>query len=89
MWTICERMHARGVSLLYTGGPVFTLQHALYMALCVLVLDYAHDSWFYWTHRLLHWKPLYRNVHYVHHRCAPPAPFLQQHVLRACAAHLA
>ena len=42
------------------------------MVLTVVALDYLHDAWFYWTHRLLHWKPLYRHVHYLHHRYAPP-----------------
>jgi sterol desaturase/sphingolipid hydroxylase (fatty acid hydroxylase superfamily) len=34
----------------------------------VCCLDYLHDSWFYLTHRLLHWAPLYRHVHYIHHK---------------------
>lgn len=39
-----------------------------YILLTIVALDYLHDTWFYWTHRLLHWKPLYRHVHYLHHR---------------------
>ena len=23
---------------------------------------------FYWTHRLTHWKPLYKAAHYLHHK---------------------
>ena len=49
--------------------PRFSLQGG-YMVLTVVALDYLHDAWFYWTHRLLHWKPLYRHVHHLHHRCA-------------------
>jgi lathosterol oxidase len=67
IWTIAENMHARGVSLLY-GGPIATYSHVAYVLLCVVALDYLHDTWFYWTHRLLHWKPLYVNIHYMHHR---------------------
>ncbi len=37
------------------------------MLLTIVALDYLHDAWFYWTHRLLHWKPLYRHVHAIHH----------------------
>lgn len=40
----------------------------LYMLACIVVLDYLHDAWFYWTHRMLHWGPLYRHVHYIHHK---------------------
>jgi len=31
------------------------------------------ETWFYWTHRLLHYSTwLYRNVHFVHHRFKAP-----------------
>lgn len=40
----------------------------LYFAVVIVALDYLHDSWFYWTHRLLHWRPLYMHVHLMHHR---------------------
>lgn len=40
----------------------------LYLIFTIVVLDFLHDAWFYWTHRLLHWKPLYRHVHHLHHR---------------------
>jgi sterol desaturase/sphingolipid hydroxylase (fatty acid hydroxylase superfamily) len=39
-----------------------------YVAVCVVLLDVLHDAWFYWTHRALHWRPLYRAVHWEHHR---------------------
>jgi sterol desaturase/sphingolipid hydroxylase (fatty acid hydroxylase superfamily) len=38
---------------------------------CVLLL-FAIPVWrlfhFYWIHRLIHWKPLYDKVHYLHHK---------------------
>lgn len=27
---------------------------------------------FYWVHRLIHWKPLYKRVHYLHHKNSNP-----------------
>lgn len=36
----------------------------------LVALDYLHDTWFYWTHRLLHCRPLYSSIHYMHHQCA-------------------
>lgn len=27
---------------------------------------------FYWIHRFSHWKPLYKNVHYLHHKNVNP-----------------
>lgn len=44
------------------------------MGACVVALDLLHDAWFYWTHRLLHWRPLYRYVHWEHHRWVRGAP---------------
>ena len=32
----------------------------------------AHDTWFYWTHRLLHRPGLFRAAHAVHHASRPP-----------------
>ena len=34
-----------------------------------------HDFYFYWTHRLLHSKWLFRHVHGVHHRSRNPSPW--------------
>jgi sterol desaturase/sphingolipid hydroxylase (fatty acid hydroxylase superfamily) len=34
-----------------------------------------HDTYFYWTHRAMHWKPLYRLVHHTHHLSRHPTPF--------------
>lgn len=31
----------------------------------------AYDTWFYWMHRLLHAKPLYRRIHRWHHLSLP------------------
>jgi sterol desaturase/sphingolipid hydroxylase (fatty acid hydroxylase superfamily) len=46
------------------------LPQVAYLLLCIVLLDYLHDAWFYWTHRALHWRPLYRWVHWEHHRWA-------------------
>lgn len=48
-------------------SPCARLSQAAYMALSVVALDYLHDAWFYWGHRLLHWRPLYKHVHAIHH----------------------
>ncbi len=39
-----------------------------YLLFTAIVLDYLHDAWFYWTHRFLHWRPIYSHIHYVHHQ---------------------
>lgn len=34
-----------------------------------------HDAYFYWMHRLIHTRALYRRVHLVHHRSTNPTPW--------------
>jgi Delta7-sterol 5-desaturase len=46
-----------------------------YFSASVLVAVLAHDAYFYWTHRLLHWRPLFRLAHHVHHRSTSPTPW--------------
>jgi len=46
-----------------------------YLAVSLALMILLHDAYFYWTHRLLHWRPLYRLVHYVHHRSTHPTPW--------------
>lgn len=50
------------------SAPTARLVQVLYLLLCIALLDYLHDTWFYWTHRLLHWRPIYKHVHRDHHR---------------------
>nr|OQO19221.1 Methylsterol monooxygenase [Rachicladosporium sp. CCFEE 5018] len=30
------------------------------------------DAWHYWSHRALHWGPLYKNIHKIHHQYSAP-----------------
>lgn len=40
--------------------------------LSVLLCLFAHDSWFYWTHRWMHRPMPFRIAHAVHHASRPP-----------------
>lgn len=40
----------------------------------VLML-FMHDTYFYWTHRLMHHKKLFRLFHLVHHHSTNPSPW--------------
>ncbi|MDX2246049.1 MAG: sterol desaturase family protein [Bacteroidia bacterium] len=46
-----------------------------YLVVSLALAFLIHDTWFYWTHRLLHWKPVYKIVHSWHHRFHNPNPF--------------
>ncbi|MCY3756239.1 MAG: sterol desaturase family protein [Acidobacteria bacterium] len=37
-----------------------------------LAILLAYDSGYYWVHRALHWRPLMRHIHWVHHRMIHP-----------------
>ena len=43
-----------------------------YLPLSLLIYLFAHDTWFYWTHRAMHVPRLFRIVHAVHHKSKPP-----------------
>lgn len=47
----------------------------LYTMLSLPLLAILHDSYFYWTHRLMHSRALFRHLHVVHHRSRRPTPF--------------
>lgn len=41
----------------------------------IMLMILLHDTYFYWTHRAMHWKPLFKIVHKVHHYSTNPTPF--------------
>lgn len=43
-----------------------------YMPLSLFLYLFAHDTWFYWTHRLFHRPSWFRIAHAVHHDSRPP-----------------
>ncbi|KAK4915256.1 hypothetical protein LTR28_013575, partial [Elasticomyces elasticus] len=49
---------------LATGVPFPPLFTIIYQIAIFFVLE---DTWHYWSHRALHWGPLYKNIHKIHH----------------------
>ncbi len=49
--------------------------HPVYLALLVLVTPAIHDVHFFCIHRLIHWGPLYKWIHSVHHNSVNPSPW--------------
>jgi sterol desaturase/sphingolipid hydroxylase (fatty acid hydroxylase superfamily) len=39
------------------------------------VMIVIHDTYFYWTHRLMHWRGLYHLFHRTHHLSTSPTPW--------------
>ena len=50
-------------------------EHPVWFALWFLVIPIFESMHFYWVHRLLHWRPLYRTVHALHHRNVNVGPW--------------
>ncbi len=46
-----------------------------YLIASLVIAIVFHDFYFYWTHRLMHHKKLFRHVHRVHHESANPSPW--------------
>lgn len=46
-----------------------------YFAASVVLAILVHDTYFYWTHRLMHHPKLYRYFHLVHHKSTNPSPW--------------
>ena len=59
----------RGWTRIYTDAAAWPLWYLPVSLLLYLVL---HDTWFYWTHRLLHRPRWFRAAHAVHHASRPP-----------------
>ena len=62
----------------YASGAVSTVSvdaHPAYFILLVLLAPIVHEVHFYCIHRGIHWAPLYRWVHSVHHNSVNPSPW--------------
>src|SRR5689334_8492586 len=46
-----------------------------YFLVSILMMILVHDTYFYWTHRAMHSKGIYRIVHKVHHLSTNPSPW--------------
>ena len=49
--------------------------HPIYFVLVFLAVPLIHDVHFYLIHRALHWPPLYKAVHSLHHNYVNPSPW--------------
>ncbi len=46
-----------------------------YFFLSIFLALVIHDTYFYWMHRTLHHKKLYKTMHLVHHKSVNPSPW--------------
>ncbi len=65
-------LHKHGYTRIYDN---FSDHSVAYFIFSVVAFILIHDTYFYWTHRLMHWKKIYRYVHRVHHQSTDPTPW--------------
>ena len=58
-----------GWTQIYTDASIYPLW---YLPLSVFIYLFAHDTWFYWTHRMMHRPYWFKRAHAVHHESRPP-----------------
>jgi sterol desaturase/sphingolipid hydroxylase (fatty acid hydroxylase superfamily) len=74
IWTAYEV----GVLWAFANGCVPWLsfaEHPVHLFLLALVVPILHEFHFFCIHRLIHWGPLYKWVHSVHHNSVNPSPW--------------
>lgn len=49
--------------------------HPAVFVLWLFLIPFWREFHFYWIHRLIHWKPLYKHIHYLHHKNVNPNPW--------------
>ncbi|MEL7544195.1 MAG: sterol desaturase family protein [Pseudomonadota bacterium] len=61
-----------GGTALYTG---LTAADIWYVPLSIFICLAIHDTWFYWSHRLMHHPKLFPAIHRTHHISHDPTPW--------------
>jgi Delta7-sterol 5-desaturase len=83
-WSILSRLifATVGLATAYCTIQGYTKQYFnntergwLYFFASVVSIIFTHDTYFYWIHRLMHWKPVFEHVHRVHHLSTNPTPW--------------
>jgi sterol desaturase/sphingolipid hydroxylase (fatty acid hydroxylase superfamily) len=46
-----------------------------YFPVSVFLCMVAHDTFFYWSHRFMHWQPVFKYFHAGHHKSISPTPW--------------
>ena len=70
--TILYNLKPYGISRLYFEISDYPLW---WYALSFLAVFLMHDTYFYWTHRLMHHRKLYSTFHKIHHLSVSPTPW--------------
>jgi len=67
VWTVYEALMMWALANGYAPALLWP-QQAGWLLLLIFLIPIWETLYFYLIHRLIHWPPLYRHVHYLHHR---------------------
>ena len=70
--TILLELYFAGKTMIYWDRQEYFLGYGVLSVLICLVLL---DTWFYWTHRLMHLPALFKYTHAGHHKSVTPTPW--------------
>ena len=66
------RLHNSGHTLIYDKVS----EHGVfYFILSIVLMIIMHDTYFYWTHRIMHLKLFFPTFHKIHHLSTNPTPW--------------
>ena len=88
VWNFVFVLLVTCISIWFIGDDFFSFEKisVWQFAKSFVIMVVADDIWFYGIHRLMHKIPfLYKKIHIVHHRAAPPIPidYLYTHPIEA------
>lgn len=64
--------HVKGYNLIYENVGDYGFGYLIFSAFVLILL---HDTYFYWTHRMMHHKFFFKYFHLVHHKSTNPSPW--------------
>jgi Delta7-sterol 5-desaturase len=65
-------LQQKGYTKIYTDIGEHSIAYLIFSVFSFIV---AHDTYFYWSHRLMHHKKIYPHVHLIHHKSFNPTPW--------------
>jgi len=74
IWTIYEVFYVWAYSN-NIAPQLELLQNPIYFVVLILVIPLIKATHFFLVHRVLHWKPLMRHIHSIHHKNKNPGPW--------------
>jgi lathosterol oxidase len=69
--TILLELYKAGMTSIYR--PFYA--YPLYFPISIVLSALIHDTYFYWTHRFMHWQPVFKYIHVGHHKSVSPTPW--------------